>query len=894
MLVALQSRCPASLVLAIALLLAACEGAKPERDSPFEPVSLERAQEVLAGSGCVACHAAPPGAEKRLPRPRGPDLERVGARVRPSWLRGFLAAHAGAPDANEIENLVHFLAARGGPFIETDVELDPYLLERGRQLYHGVGCVACHEALEVPEDLELPLWRFQGGWVEGTAPPGDALRPLDHLAAKTSSTALAEFLEDPLAVLPDGRMPSMNLSRGEARSLAAYLTKPEVRADHSGFSFAPGLHVEYFEGDLRGPPEAFDELDPVWREIAGEIALKGHRDDRFGFRFNGFIDVPADGDYTFFTTSDDGSFLLIDGRIVVDNGGDHGMIERSGEVTLAAGKHALTITMFENAGGEGLEVAWSGPGFEKEPLPSSALLHWVRAETPATADVFQPDPSRAAAGGLLFDGMGCGACHDLPGRPLPEAAAPLASLDPDGDCSFAPNAQERGAVATLVAEHEDFARPLSPAGELHRALARLDCYACHERGGVGGPPLERVDFFQVEGDLDLGDEGRLPPHLDGVGAKLRPETLANVLLEGETVRPYMTTRMPQFGAANVAHLTNLFAAVDAPHPFAELEFDRGRVENGRKLAGTGGLGCIQCHNLAGLESTGIPAVDLATVYDRIRPGWFRTLMLDPKAIGMNSRMPVFWQDGASPVVDVYGGDPVRQTEALWTWLSLGEAMPLPDGLLVPDSEHEVLPGKRPALVGVFMKDVSPRTVLVGHEERVHFAFDVENSRLAKVWRGRFFNARGTWHGRAGELEVPPGEDVLDLPPGVPFAFLESPDDPWPTPSADELGYRVLGRRFDAEGRPGFRYAVGGLEIEERMFPRLQPGGATLVRRFRATGDTGGRRATFRAMVGGAFEAYADVPPPGTARTRTSGGSEEFLIDLPASPEGFEFEVELRW
>jgi hypothetical protein len=130
-----------------------------------------------------------------------------------------------------------------------------------------------------------------------------------------------------------------------------------------------------------------------------------------------------------------------------------------------------------------------------------------------------------------------------------------------------------------------------------------------------------------------------------------------------------------------------------------------------------------------------------------------------------------------------------------------------------------------------MAGVSPRTLAVGFPNHTHYAFDVQNSRLAKVWRGRFFNARGTWHARAGELQSPPSADVFDMPPGPPFAILAEEDAPWPAGDSAAAGYRVLGRRLDAERRPLFRYAVGPVEIEELIVPELRAAGSWIVRRF---------------------------------------------------------------
>ncbi|HWQ13426.1 MAG TPA: N-acetylmuramoyl-L-alanine amidase [Roseiflexaceae bacterium] len=60
--------------------------------------------------------------------------------------------------------------------------------------------------------------------------------------------------------------------------------------------------------------------------------------------------APSAGEYTFRTLSDDGSWLLVDGRPVVANGGLHALSEATGAATLAAGVHALTFVAFERTG----------------------------------------------------------------------------------------------------------------------------------------------------------------------------------------------------------------------------------------------------------------------------------------------------------------------------------------------------------------------------------------------------------------------------------------------------------------------------------------------------------------------------------------------------------------
>ncbi len=109
--------------------------------------------------------------------------------------------------------------------------------------------------------------------------------------------------------------------------------------------------------------------------------------DDYTLRFTGFITLPAAGDWTFYTWSDDGSRLYIEGDMVVDNDGDHSNTEQSGTRTLGAGKHAITVTFYENGGGDNLEVRYEGPGVAKVNIPNSAFsLTRNKAYAPDPAD----------------------------------------------------------------------------------------------------------------------------------------------------------------------------------------------------------------------------------------------------------------------------------------------------------------------------------------------------------------------------------------------------------------------------------------------------------------------------------------------------------------------------
>ena len=134
-----------------------------------------------------------------------------------------------------------------------------------------------------------------------------------------------------------------------------------------------GLDYAYYEGSWTALPN-FAALTPVKTGTAADFSLTPRlRSDLFAFRHTGYVSVPTDGEYTFFTTSDDGSQLFIGSTLVVNNDGLHGAQERSGKIGLKAGVHALTVTFFERDGGEVLEVAYAGPGIARTALPASAL-----------------------------------------------------------------------------------------------------------------------------------------------------------------------------------------------------------------------------------------------------------------------------------------------------------------------------------------------------------------------------------------------------------------------------------------------------------------------------------------------------------------------------------------
>lgn len=147
---------------------------------------------------------------------------------------------------------------------------------------------------------------------------------------------------------------------------------------------ATGLRAEFFDfarrfaaipSFARRTPQAVRDVALVnytattspWLDLDSRFA------DTFAARHTGYLRVETPGTYTIILASDDGSRLWLDGQILVNNDGRHGMRERSATVPLAAGYHTLRIDSFENIGQAGLELSWSGPGIARQVVPTGQL-----------------------------------------------------------------------------------------------------------------------------------------------------------------------------------------------------------------------------------------------------------------------------------------------------------------------------------------------------------------------------------------------------------------------------------------------------------------------------------------------------------------------------------------
>ena len=177
---------------------------------------------------CTACHAPRgDGPARGLVNRPAPDLSRAGERLRPEWVYHWLREprrlrpHASMPDLfddtdagkAEAYAVTRYLTTLGGPprivIDKTNPKEYRTSVARGERLFTAVGCAVCHGP--TAEDKDKWPTRY----------------PIPGLGSKTTPGELAKYLQNPLAVDPSGRMPSMLLSGQEAMDLARYLCEDD-------------------------------------------------------------------------------------------------------------------------------------------------------------------------------------------------------------------------------------------------------------------------------------------------------------------------------------------------------------------------------------------------------------------------------------------------------------------------------------------------------------------------------------------------------------------------------------------------------------------------------------------------------------------------------------------
>ncbi len=139
----------------------------------------------------------------------------------------------------------------------------------------------------------------------------------------------------------------------------------------------PKLHYTLYHERVNNL-QSLRAFKPVASGVTADLApekLAGARKDYYVLVFEGFLQVPESGPQRLLLSSDDGSRLFLDGRLLVDNDGFHPPQEMGRIVRLAAGLHPIRIEYFQARGDAVLQLRWQREGSEPQPITADMLWH---------------------------------------------------------------------------------------------------------------------------------------------------------------------------------------------------------------------------------------------------------------------------------------------------------------------------------------------------------------------------------------------------------------------------------------------------------------------------------------------------------------------------------------
>lgn len=523
-----------------------------------------------------------------------------------------------------------------------------------------------------------------------------------------------------------------------------------------------------------------------------------------------------------------------------DDAGKETVREGSVELAHVSGKYSLTSL------GEFLHqparVRPSGrmPDMKLTPAEAKAVASYLLGKGDAKVAAFKPQEKLVAAGKEHFQRLNCAACHKLGDSPAAKPVGELETSDTTRGCLadkpskspwFGLSDEQRKAIRAAVAKK---AEPPSDKVRLATTLAAFNCTACHARDDYGGVTADRNAHF-TSAEKELGDDGRLPPPLTLTGAKLKPVTMKKVLFDGDAVRPYMGTRMPQFGEPNLRHLPDLFAKLDSvkavefalPKTEGGGEKERAKEKEwragGRELVGDKGLNCAACHTFNG-KKPGKAGIEMLSFTERLQPSWFYHFLRDPNAFRPRTVMPTSWPGGKAVHDTILKGDTDTQIQAIWYYLSLGTSAQDPPGVRGTETRLAVTDTTRTyrgrSSVAGF------RGIAVGFPEKLSYAFNAETGTLTALWHGEFVRVD---RGGQGAGNFHPLGKVVALAQDVSFAELKGEKAAWPlrpvmskeAPANPDplypknLGYQFKGYELDDASVPTFFYLTGDVKVADR-------------------------------------------------------------------------------
>ncbi|GAA4091236.1 family 20 glycosylhydrolase [Mucilaginibacter panaciglaebae] len=191
---------------------------------------------------------------------------------------------------------------------------------------------------------------------------------IEYNLPKTYSVPTDQYRElQTIVITPTGK-------RSVVTKTVIYNKAPLPPVQFSGTT--PGLRYELIPGEYNSTNDFKMSADGADSLIAKSFNINQFRKGGgFAIIYNGYVRIDNDGVYGFATSSDDGSTLLIDNQLVVDNDGRHPINAKSGAIALQKGYHKFTLKYFNIGTTGSLRAFITIPGKPTGELGSDLLFN---------------------------------------------------------------------------------------------------------------------------------------------------------------------------------------------------------------------------------------------------------------------------------------------------------------------------------------------------------------------------------------------------------------------------------------------------------------------------------------------------------------------------------------
>jgi hypothetical protein len=164
----------------------------------------------------------------------------------------------------------------------------------------------------------------------------------------------------------------------------------EGREPDNPENISEGILYSYFECN-RNEIADLENIKPVKTGVVENISRNvADRENEIAIEFTGYLKVPEDGLYYFYSSDAGASKLWIGDVMLIDNPESRWLSRRSGFTGLKAGFHPIKVLYWradkaevyysQNKKNEYLMIEYEGPGIKRQEIPASALYHSISSK----------------------------------------------------------------------------------------------------------------------------------------------------------------------------------------------------------------------------------------------------------------------------------------------------------------------------------------------------------------------------------------------------------------------------------------------------------------------------------------------------------------------------------